>query len=163
MAFTTTPTAMSAVPNQRESPKCSVGAVPRSVAVREKVRTAPPQIQSPSLLCQCESTRAASVLRPDSRSGWLSVLLQAACPRSMAPSGHTMRRSRRCRQTSEDASTKWATRLQGATGQRTPYSTRSIVTDSSTTGLCGLSCELRATLEMATTMSCPSTTSPKIV
>ena len=43
------------------------------------------------------------------------------------------------------------------------YATRSIVTDSSTTGLCGLSCALRATLEMPVTISWPSTTSPKMV
>src|SRR5215469_17053967 len=41
--------------------------------------------------------------------------------------------------------------------------TRSIVTDSSTTSLCGLSCVLRATLEILSTTSCPSTTSPKMV
>ena len=38
-----------------------------------------------------------------------------------------------------------------------------MTTDSSTTGLCGLSCELRGTLEILVTMSCPSTTSPKMV
>ena len=41
--------------------------------------------------------------------------------------------------------------------------TRSMTTDSSTTGLCGLSCALRGTSEILVTISWPSTTSPKMV